>query len=232
MRKSALFQFLLPAAIGLLIGLFFLISFPLPDQFQETVAWLNTPAFFLFWGFALVGLHGELGLDCMIVLQWLLIGLFVGTCWLYLGKTDGVRCHKRLARNILAFALVVFVTVAISFVAYVRHTSVYLGFKHKSAKYHADFAEACDSILAQHPLGTNKDMKLSVTNPSLPKIITDLHPVKIGVSSNKVWILVNESHIDGLAVIWEPQNENQTNTWALSINGGDGPEDIVYVTNR
>jgi hypothetical protein len=56
------------------------------------------------------------------------------------------------------------------------------------------------------------------------------------VSPNKVWILVNESHIDGLAIIWEPQwqplNENQTNIWELSINGGDDPEVAVYVTNH
>lgn len=120
--------------------------------------------------------------------------------------------------------------------AYVRFTSVYFGFKNKSAKYHAEFAEACDSVLIHHPLGTTKGIELSVTDSSLPKIITDLHPVRIGVSPNKVWILVNESHIDGLAIIWEPQwqplNENQTNIWELSINGGDDPEVAVYVTNH
>jgi hypothetical protein len=230
MRKAALFRFLLPAAIGLLVGLFFILPFPLPDWFQEMDAWLNMPAFVLFWGFAFFGLHGLIGVDCMIVLEWLLVGLFVGTCWLYFGRTDGVRRHKRVARNIFAFAFATFVIVVISFVAYTQGTSVYLGFKHKNATYHAEFAEACDSLLALHPLGTNQSIEVPVTDPSLPKIITDLHPVRIGVSPNKVWILVNESHIDGLAVIWEPQN--QTNTWALSINGGDDPGDIVFVTNR
>jgi hypothetical protein len=141
----------------------------------------------------------------------------------------------RTVRIIFTFALA-FLVIVVCGVAYLRFTSVYLGFKHKSTKYHAEFAEACDAVLAQHPLGTNKDMELSVSDPSLPNIITDLHPVLIRVYPNKVAILVNESHIDGLAVIWEPlwepQNESQTNTWTLSINGGDDPGDTVYVTNR
>ncbi len=236
MSRSASFRFLLPAAIGLLVGLFFVLPIPWPDRFQEMIALLNAPAFILFWGFALLGLHGLMGVDCMFVLQWLLVGSFIGTCWLYLGKIDGVRPHKRIARNIFASAFLVFVLSIVSFVTYVRATSVYLGFKQKDAKYHAEFAEACDSILAQHPLGTNKVIELSVSDPSLPRIITDLHPVRMGVSPNKVWILVNESHVDGLAVIWEPewepQNPNQTNTWTLSINGGDDPGDTVFVTNR
>jgi hypothetical protein len=138
--------------------------------------------------------------------------------------------------RIAGIIFLLFLVVVIGGVVYLRNSSVYLGFKHKSTKYHAEFAEACDSVLAQHPLGTNKDIELSTTDPSLPKIITDLHPVRIGVSPNKVWILVNESHIDGLAVIWEPvwepQNQNQTNDWALTINGGDDPEVPVFVTNR
>jgi hypothetical protein len=103
---------------------------------------------------------------------------------------------------------------------------VYFGFKNKSAKYHADFAEACDFVLAHHPLGTNMFVKLSVTDSSLPQIISDTHPAEIGVGSNIVWVLVSHSHVDGLAVIWKPQDE------VLTINNGDGPEEIVYVRHH
>jgi hypothetical protein len=134
--------------------------------------------------------------------------------------------------RIAGIIFLAFLIVVIGGVAYLRHTSVYLGFKHKSPKYHAEFAKACDSVLAQHPLGTNKDIELSAADPLLPNIITDLHPVRIEVSPDKVWILVNGSHIGGLAVIWEPQNTNQTKAWALSINGGDDPGETVFVANR
>lgn len=69
-------------------------------------------------------------------------------------------------------------------------------------------------------------VKLSVTDPSLPKIISDTHPAEMGVASNFVWVLVNHSHMDGLAVIWKSQDG------ILSINSGEGPEEIVYVRHR
>jgi len=112
----------------------------------------------------------------------------------------------------------------------------YLHFKYKNAKYHADFAEACDYILAHYPLGTNKVMRLSVTDAPLPRIISDWHPKRVDLTSNYVCIDVHDGHIGGLVIIWKPQwegqNPTQTNTWNLCINNGEGPEDIVYVENR
>ena len=148
-------------------------------------------------------------------------------------------------RNLKAFALnaskvivlasfLVFVVVPFSCSLFLN--ADYLHFKYKNAKYHADFAEACDSILIHHPLGTNKAMEISVTDPSLPRIISDWHPKKVGVAPNYVWIDVHDGHIGGLAIIWKPrweeQNPTQTNTWNLCINSGEGPEQIVYVGTR
>lgn len=132
--------------------------------------------------------------------------------------------------------LLLFLAAIFGGVIYLRHTSVYIGFKHKSNEYHAEFAEACDSVLAQHPPGTNEAIELSVSDPSLPRIITDLHPLKVVVFPNQVWILVSESHVDGLAVFWEPQwqpqNQTQTNTWNLGISSGEGPPEFVYFGSR
>jgi hypothetical protein len=130
-------------------------------------------------------------------------------------------------------ALVVLFVLALFIVPYLYFNADYLRFKHKNAEYHASFGEACDLILAQHPLGTNRVIELSGTDPSLPTIISDLHPQKIGLAPNKVWIGVHDGHIGGLAIIWEPQwepqNQTQTNTWNLCITSGEGPEEIVYV---
>ncbi len=142
----------------------------------------------------------------------------------------------RMRRIIIGSALVALFVVALFTVPYCLFNADYLKFKHKNAKYHADFAEACNSILMHHPLGTNEAMELSVTDPSLPRIISDLHPKKIGLSHNKVWIGVHDGHIGGLAIIWEtlwvPQDQTQTNAWTLSINDGEGQKDTVYVGNR
>ena len=62
----------------------------------------------------------------------------------------------------------VFLAMVIGGVLYLRHTSVYLGFKHKSTEYHAEFAGACDSLLAQHPPGTKEGIELSTGDPSMP----------------------------------------------------------------
>ena len=135
-----------------------------------------------------------------------------------------MRASRIVFRVLLPFAVIALVGICL--VGYFRFTSVYLGFKNKSAKYHADFAEACDLVLAHYPPGTNIFVKLPVTGPSLPKIISDTHPAEMGVGSNIVWVLVHRSHIDGLAVVWKPLDG------ILRINSGDGSEEIVYVRHR
>ncbi|EEF59022.1 hypothetical protein [Pedosphaera parvula] len=110
--------------------------------------------------------------------------------------------------------------------------SKYSRFKSQNPKYHADFAAACDSILANHPLGTNKYMELSVTDTSLAEIIRNLHPERIKVSTNWVWIWVDSSHTDGLSITWEPRDESQTNIWNLIIGYGEGKNKVVYVSKR
>jgi hypothetical protein len=77
-------------------------------------------------------------------------------------------------------------------------TSKYVRFEHQSPKYRADFAAACDSILAHYPLGTNGYLEIPTNDTFLPKIVSELHPEKIKISTNQVWVLVDGSHTDGL----------------------------------
>ena len=77
----------------------------------------------------------------------------------------------------------------------------YYRFQHKSDTYYIALTKACDSLIANYPLGTNRYAELSIGNASLPKIITDLQPLKIKISSNCVWILHGGSIEFGIT--WE-----------------------------
>src|SRR4051812_7303795 len=87
-------------------------------------------------------------------------------------------------------------------------TPQYFSFRHRSEKYYAEFTTACESLLTQYPVGTNSFIELNGTDVSIPKIIRDLHPVRIKVAQDRVWIL----HPGGteFGVTWERQGESQT----------------------
>ena len=102
----------------------------------------------------------------------------------------------------------------------------YFLFRHRSERYYADFATACDVVLEQHPLGTNKFIELHAMDSSIPKIIRDLRPAKIKLAPNWVWILHGEGIEFGIT--WEQQNQTQTNAWTLSATC-ESDIKIVYV---
>jgi hypothetical protein len=102
----------------------------------------------------------------------------------------------------------------------------YFGLRHKSAKYYADFTAACDSVLAEHPIGTNKAIMIPVTDPSLPKVIIDLHPIKIKVSPQRVWMLLGSDSHAGFGLAWEPQ-WGDTNIWILQTIA-ESKETVIY----
>ncbi len=101
-------------------------------------------------------------------------------------------------------------------------------FRHQSEAYYAQFAKACDSLLEQHPLGTNRFIELAVTGAALPQIIQDLQPSKIKVSSNRVWVLSKGGQF---GIAWEPKDESQTNVWQL-ITSIESHVRSVYVVER
>ncbi len=108
----------------------------------------------------------------------------------------------------------------------------HFAFRHKSAGYYVEFTKACDSLLAQQPLGTNKFIELPVTNASVPKIIREVHPFKIKLATNWVWILAwGEGHGKGVGITWGPENEAQTNVWVLRTTV-ESHTRTVYVASR
>ena len=109
-------------------------------------------------------------------------------------------------------------------------TSPFLGFTRKDPTYFATFARACDSLLAQHSLGTNSILEIPAKGESLPKLIQELRPQKVRLMHNHVWIQVGESRANGFGVTWR-QTEDQSNQWQLKISG-ESLDKVLYATNR
>jgi hypothetical protein len=106
----------------------------------------------------------------------------------------------------------------------------YFGLRHKSAKYYAELTTACDSIIAAHSFGTNEFLRISVTDQSLPKIITDLHPLRIEVGRQSAWfLLVAESH-SGFGLTWDLQY-GSTNIWILHETM-ESEDTVIYASKR
>jgi hypothetical protein len=115
---------------------------------------------------------------------------------------------------------------------YCQLTRKYVEFKHRTAAYHSEVAAACDFMLAHYLVGGTNGVEISATDTALPQVIRNLHPLKIKVARNWAWIWVDDSHLDGLNITWEPQDEAHTNIWNLVIGNGEGPSEVVYAVNR
>jgi hypothetical protein len=106
----------------------------------------------------------------------------------------------------------------------------YFGLRHKNAKWYANFTEACDSVLAEHPLGTNEAIWIPVTDASVPKIIKDLHPIKLQVNPQRVWMLLGSDSHAGFGLEWHPK-WNDPNVWVLDTVA-ESMETDIYSANR
>ncbi|PWU15172.1 MAG: hypothetical protein C5B50_15815 [Verrucomicrobia bacterium] len=104
----------------------------------------------------------------------------------------------------------------------------YSRFRGKSTAYYSALTQAFDKVLIEHPVGTNRFVELSVTDPSLPKVIRDLQPLKIKLQPQRCWILHGGSIEFGIS--WE-QDESRTNVWTLST-ACESDVRIVYVASR
>src|SRR5438045_7124511 len=78
--------------------------------------------------------------------------------------------------------------------------SHYIRLQHKSPKYYAELAAACDSISAKYPMGTNAVTAIPVKDPSLPAAIRALHPLNLKVSSQRVWMLLDSNSRAGIGL--------------------------------
>ncbi len=103
MRTTAPFRFFVPGLLGLLVGMLFALAlFMIPVSFSGETVWnrvgevynyLHYPASRLAAAWRAAGLppRGQESTRviplCAIVAQWLLLGIFAGTIWLWLGRS-------------------------------------------------------------------------------------------------------------------------------------------------
>ena len=101
---------------------------------------------------------------------------------------------------------------------------------HKSLEYYAELAAACDSILEKHPLGTNEVIWIPVTDTSLPAVVRRLHPLKLQVNPQRVWMLLDSDSRAGIGLEWHPKWDD-TNVWELDIVA-ESLETVIYSAKR
>jgi hypothetical protein len=106
----------------------------------------------------------------------------------------------------------------------------YFGLQHKSTRYYVDFTAACDTVLAEHPIGTNEFIQIPLTDPSLPKVITKLQPIKIKVGRQHFWMLLGSDSHSGFGLTWEPQ-WGHTNVWVLHTTA-ESLDTVLYTSER
>jgi hypothetical protein len=118
--------------------------------------------------------------------------------------------------------------------------SSYLSFVGKDTAYYRQFSTACDSLLEQHPVGTNdwiyrkghrsreNSIEIPATDASVPKIIGILNPERIVIYSNKVFILVGVGR-GAFSIIWA--QDKGSNGWTLHTYA-ENLEKLHYETTK
>ena len=141
-----------------------------------------------------------------------------------------VRRRMRTFRIILVVAVVMAFVLGLFWLLPIMFESHYTRLQHKSGEYYAELAAACDSILVEHPLGTNGVIWIPVTDPSLPKVVRDLHPIKLQVNPQRVWMLLDSNSRAGIGLEWQPKWDD-TNLWKLDIVA-ESLETVIYSAER
>jgi hypothetical protein len=140
----------------------------------------------------------------------------------------------RTSRSILVVFVIVACVIGFLWCLPYLLNPVYFGLQHQSAKWYEEFTAACDSVIASHPSGTNEWIAVSVTDPSLPKIITDMHPLKIEAGPQRFWMLLLHNSHAGFGLTWDPKWEGtnrDTNIWVLHTTA-ESLDTVVYSAKR
>lgn len=132
----------------------------------------------------------------------------------------------RKSRNIIAGSvLLVLLAGAVAHWAFPSGPP-YRRFRNHSPAYFTELAEACDSLSAQRPTGTNLVHSMSGNDPALPAVIRGLGADEIRVYPNRVWIGIGGDE-KSFAVLWEPAHDAANHSWVL-LGDYDGVLETVH----
>jgi hypothetical protein len=134
----------------------------------------------------------------------------------------------RTRRNILVVVALAAITLGFAIFGASTFTLPHRRILNKNQDYYSRLATACDSLLITQPSGTDTALEISTVDQTLPTILRELHPSKIIVSSNHVWIMAG---VRDFGLLWEPQGGTNTNHWALSTVA-EGSTHELYVAAR
>jgi hypothetical protein len=159
------------------------------------------------------------------------------------------RLRVRLGRKkvcLILFGMLVVVPGTLALIAPSLLQGHWTALQHKSTKFYVHLATACDLLLQHHPSGTNEVFTIidevtgkavtnsvfwvTVTDPSIPKAIRDMHPIKLQVDSTRVSMLLDSDSRAGIGLAWHPMSDN-TNAWVLEMYG-DAPATVIFTSNR
>jgi hypothetical protein len=97
-----------------------------------------------------------------------------------------------------------------------QETSLEAWFIHQSPSYYSNLAHACDEVLQAAPVANGAFYFVSLSNSTLPKLIADLHPRELVLTSTSVSIGYTRGN-DGFWVGWGADRAN-SNQWTLEAN--------------
>src|SRR5438094_659929 len=100
--------------------------------------------------------------------------------------------------------------------------------RHRSARYYAQFADACDRLIAQTVQGTTNVVRLQGDDPQLPEMIRKLTGKFVEVRADRVYVFVNAFARYG--VEWK-NDESSPKLWKLTVIGEAEPVTAFARTN-
>src|SRR5215472_14059152 len=103
----------------------------------------------------------------------------------------------------------------------------YHGFIEKDQHYFASIGSACDELRTHVPRNVADGRDILPNEVSLPPALQSLHPSYLGVSKNKVYMMVGVG-AGAYSVIWSAV-ESAWPTWQLSVSAED-TQKVVFTT--
>ncbi len=108
--------------------------------------------------------------------------------------------------------------------------SVEAWFARQPPSYYSNLAYACDAVLRAQTVPQDSLYFVKLSESSLPKLITDLDPRELVLTSTSVSIGYSAGN-DGFWIGWGP-DETNTNLWTLEANLKEGRRTFYAETRK